>query len=103
MDYSVTSQMENNAHAKWIVEEEETPPQERPHFISMTPVFKGLHKRDDADDNTIVGFLLGVVPFDAFMGNLLPQGVTGVDVVIANSCDQKYTYTLVGPKVRGTL
>lgn len=99
MDFSVTSQMEDNVHAKYMVEDEETPPSERPHFLTMTPVFRGLHRGHEKDDG-IVGFLLGVVPFDYFMGDLLPQGVVGINVQIRNTCDQDFVYKIVGAKVR---
>lgn len=47
-------------------------------------------------DSGVVGFLTGVVAFDAFLVNLLPEGAEGITVVLENTCGQAFTYKLTG-------
>ena len=60
----------------------------------MKPVFKSLGSKD------IGGFVMGVVGFDSFLVDLLPNGIRGIRVLIDNSCGDKFTYELDGNRVR---
>ena len=48
----------------------------------------------------LVGFVLGILGIDAFLVDILPNGIRGIRVVIDNTCGDKYTYELDGNKVR---
>jgi hypothetical protein len=61
-----------------------------PHSLIMQPVFKTLND----DSSEIVGFVNGVVPWDRYLIDLLPEGVKGITCVLKNSCGQSYTYVL---------
>jgi hypothetical protein len=67
----------------------------RPHSLLVSPVFGKL-----GDSNSdIVGFFVGVVAFDVYLANLLPDGLEGIDCVVKNTCGQSYTYGLTGERV----
>jgi hypothetical protein len=68
---------------------------DNPHSLLMTPV---LSKFDDSSSD-IVGFLLSVVPFDSYLDDLLPDSVTGIHLVVRNTCQQAFTYELTGNRV----
>jgi len=48
----------------------------------------------------MVGMLHGIVPWDRYLQNLLPNGVKGITTVLKNTCGQAYTYVLDGSEVR---
>lgn len=72
-----------------------------PHAYLVEPIFA------EVGDPTalVVGYLQALVPFDRFLWNVLPEGVSGVYVVLKNSCGDVETYVLNGNQVseRGTL
>jgi hypothetical protein len=63
---------------------------DHPHSLIMQPVFKTLND----DSSEIVGFVNGVVPWDRYLIDLLPEGVKGITCVLKNSCGQSFTYAL---------
>jgi hypothetical protein len=63
---------------------------DHPHSLIMQPVFKTLND----DSSEIVGFVNGVVPWDRYLIDLLPEGVKGITCVLKNSCEQSFTYAL---------
>jgi hypothetical protein len=66
-----------------------------PHSVIMQPVFKNLND----DSSEIVGVITGVVPWDRYLIDLLPEGVKGITCVLKNSCEQSFTYALNGNEV----
>jgi hypothetical protein len=66
-----------------------------PHSVIMQPVFKTLND----DSSEIVGVITGVVPWDRYLIDLLPEGVKGITCVLKNSCEQSFTYALTGNEV----
>ena len=67
-----------------------------PHSFLVEPVFA-----DAIDEmSTVVGFIQALVPFDRYLWNVLPSGVSGVYVVLQNTCGDVDTYVLEGSKVR---
>ena len=69
-------------------------PSVQAHGAVMQPVFKSLGSKD------IGGFVMGVVGFDSFLVDLLPNGIRGIRVLIDNSCGDQFTYELDGNRVR---
>eukprot|EP00538_Stauroneis_constricta_P012653 CAMPEP_0119570456 /NCGR_PEP_ID=MMETSP1352-20130426/43621_1 /TAXON_ID=265584 /ORGANISM="Stauroneis constricta, Strain CCMP1120" /LENGTH=1121 /DNA_ID=CAMNT_0007620125 /DNA_START=581 /DNA_END=3943 /DNA_ORIENTATION=- len=63
-----------------------------PHSYFIVPV----HKEVNNIDSEIVAVLSGAVAWDASLNNLLPKGVDGLMVVIANSCNSVFTYEVIG-------
>jgi hypothetical protein len=70
---------------------------DHPHAIVMTPVFETLDNK-----SPIVAYLVGLLPFDRYLGDLLPDGVDDITAVLKNSCNQSFTYGLVGNSVSAT-
>jgi hypothetical protein len=69
-----------------------------PHSFLVEPVFAQV-----GDPSALtVGYVQALVPFDRFLWNVLPDGVSGVYVVLQNSCGEVETYVLNGRKVRAT-
>ena len=69
---------------------------DHPHSLLMVPVFEKLNDRQ----SPIVGLIFGVVPWDRYLANLLPEGTSGICCVLRNTCGQTHTYSLAGSKVR---
>jgi hypothetical protein len=66
-----------------------------PHAYLVEPVFE----RVGDPTALVVGYLQGLVPFDRLLQNVLPEGVSGVYVVLENNCAEQYTYVLNGNEV----
>jgi hypothetical protein len=64
----------------------------------MQPIFRELG--DVNDSSEVVGVIQGVVPWDRYLTNLLPEGVDGITCVLKNTCGQAFTYELDGNRVR---
>lgn len=75
-----------------------TPGQENvpPSCVVVHPVYAGLFDQNTAE---IVGHVYSRFPWDAYLINLLPEGVDGITAVLKNSCDQSFTYALNGTAV----
>jgi hypothetical protein len=67
-----------------------------PHSLHLQPVYEELNDHD----SNIVGVLFSLIPWDIFMSNLIPKGVTGIIAVLHNTCEQNHTYFLDGHTVR---
>jgi hypothetical protein len=91
-DSSYKSGNDGHHHRRTVSEEKKN----RPRSILMQPVYKELYN----NESPIVGMLHAVVTWDSYMVNLLPRGIEGIQVVLANDCGQAYTYELDGPDVR---
>ena len=64
----------------------------QPHCSLVQPVFASL----EHDDAPIAGYIMGIMAFDAYLINLLPDGVRGIYVVVQNTCGAVFTYRLNG-------
>jgi hypothetical protein len=67
-----------------------------PECVVVHPVYESLFNKDTAE---IVGHVYSLFPWDAYLKNLLPEGVSGITAVLRNSCGQSFTYTLDGTSV----
>jgi hypothetical protein len=66
-----------------------------PHTLTAQPVYDSLSR-----ETKVVGYLFSVFSWDSILVNLLPEGVSGITVVIRNTCDEFVTYVLNGNEVR---
>ncbi|GAX14200.1 hypothetical protein FisN_20Hh177 [Fistulifera solaris] len=64
-----------------------------PHSLISEPVFASLFVEDTTE---IVGYVYIYFTWDHYMMNLLPEGVSGITVVLKNSCGQSFSYALDG-------
>ena len=73
-----------------------------PDMIKDKPYFCDVAKEifEFIGESDLAGYLMGILPFDIFVGDLLPDGVDGIYAVLRNSCEQTYTYQVFGSKVR---
>ncbi len=67
-----------------------------PHSLISEPVFASLFVEDTTE---IVGYVYIYFTWDHYMMNLLPEGVSGITVVLKNSCGQSFSYALDGKSV----
>jgi hypothetical protein len=63
----------------------------------MNPVFGELNNQLGS---RIVGYMQSVVHWDQYLTELQPEGVSGIVLVLQNTCGQAFTYSLDGSKVR---
>ena len=70
---------------------------EHPHSLLVYPIFEAGGATPISD---LVGVLGGVIPWDLYLSDLLPEDVEGIVCVLANTCGQSFTYKLIGRKVR---
>lgn len=94
---SITEADHERFHAKYVETGAGKDAFDHPHATMVVPIFDKFTREDDAD---IVGIIAAVVAFDRYLGNLLPDGISGIYVVLKNSCGQTYSYVLNGPKAR---
>ena len=71
---------------------------DHPHTLVVAPVFDDLERKGN-----IVAFTTSHLAFDRYMGNLLPDNVRGIQVIISNTCNQSFSYELIGHKVRANI
>ena len=91
VDFIVDSDRHQNLHEMRHYEENgATINAVQPHGSLVQPVFRSLEQ--DAD---IVGYLMGIMAFDAYLIDLLPDGVDGIFVVVENTCGAVFTYRYV--------
>ena len=50
----------------------------------------------DESNANVVGYLMGIMAFDAYLVDLLPDGVRGIHVIVENTCNSTFTYELDG-------
>lgn len=70
---------------------------DHPHTMVLSPVYDSLGQQGN-----IVAFTSSIMAFDRYMGNLLPNGVRKIRVVVKSTCNQAYSYDILGSKVRET-
>lgn len=67
---------------------------DHPHTFYFHPVHESLTD----PDSKVVGVVTGVIALDVSSRNLLPEGTAGIHIVVRNTCDQAFTYSLNGPE-----
>ena len=65
---------------------------EHPHSILLEPVYQKVNDQNSG----IVGVIAATVGWDAYLVDLLPEGVDGLLVVLKNTCNQSFSYQLSG-------
>ena len=65
----------------------------RPHTLVMAPVYDSF----DQENRSITGFIHGILGWEFYLTELLPPGISGIIVVLQNSCGEKFTFELEGP------
>ena len=96
--YAISVEDHVKHHEQYSQNVPEGPPAEQgPHAFLMAPVYLHLNHPTRED---IAGVIFGSLPFDRFLGNVFPAGVTGFQVIVRNSCGQSFRYDLNGDKVR---
>lgn len=55
-------------------------------------------KEDFYNTSKTVGFIVGVVPWNTFFRNLLPENVNGIVVKVTSDCGKNFTYVVNGGK-----
>lgn len=92
--------LSRSAHKKflenYVVFEEGVGPFDHPHATVTVPLFRELN---NAKESEMAGFIMAILPFDIFVGDLLPDGVDGIYAVLRNSCQQTFTYEVMGSRV----
>ncbi|CAB9499174.1 Receptor-type guanylate cyclase gcy [Seminavis robusta] len=94
-DFSINAQDHENYHASLVnytYNGGNTTAFFHPHSAIMVPVFEQLNN----PSSRIVGTAVIIFPWDRYLINLLPEGVTGLTCVLRNSCGKAWTYDLVG-------
>ena len=64
----------------------------QPHAILIAPVFDSF----DHETRNNVGSVITMFSFDAFLINLLPEGVNGMYIVVSGTCGTEFTYRIDG-------
>lgn len=64
----------------------------QPHGSLVQPIFRTMNETE----SDIVGYLMGIMAFDAYLVDLLPEGVRGIHVVVENTCNSTFTYEIDG-------
>ena len=68
-----------------------------PHSFLMQPIYPSLaNGNEKIDRDSLLGFIVGVLPWDTYFLNLLPGHIKGIIVVLHNSCGEDFTYRLDG-------
>jgi hypothetical protein len=67
----------------------------RPHSVILYPVFRDLYNTG----SPVVGFLLAVLAWDAYIEGLLPPDHGTVQIALENSCDEVVSYVIDGSEV----
>jgi hypothetical protein len=97
-NWAIKEHDHDDYHAKFVKSSEGTDMTafDRPHCGFMQPVYRDLYDPTSG----IVATMQAGVPWDSYMSNLLPEGVSGINIVLSNTCDQSFTYSLDGNKVK---
>jgi hypothetical protein len=68
----------------------------RPHGVFNVPIFEAYQDRT----SEMVGLVSSIMAWDRYMVNLVPESITGIMVVLENTCNQSYTFMLNGTKAQ---
>jgi hypothetical protein len=74
----------------FAIDDSEKERKETPHGLIMDPVYSTF------ENQTIVGFLMALTPFDNLLKRLLPEDAKGIIAVITNTCGKEMTFELNG-------
>jgi hypothetical protein len=74
---------------------------EAPGYLStmLYPIFDQMSTTSGGHATKVVAFLSLDIFWEAFLARILPPNSDGVYVVISNTCDQVFTYLLLGERV----
>jgi hypothetical protein len=72
-------------------EEEHKSNTDKPHSVVLEPVYDRL-----SDDQTIVGMLAALLPYDSFFSFYLPDNTKGIVIVFSETCGSTFTYEMSG-------
>lgn len=97
LDYSNLLKMTSGAEENTVADDAQDE-LARPHSVFLYPIFSSLAK--DKNGHHTVGAVAGIVPWDFFLQDLLPDGASGITVVLESSCEQAFTYAVDGKSVR---
>ena len=64
----------------------------RPHSVVMAPVYDSFSQ----ENRSLSGIIHGILAWEFYLTDLLPPAISGILVVLQNSCDQKFTFVLEG-------
>lgn len=90
----ISTDPKHDAYHDSLVSSEESDSFDRPHLFLVQPVFGTVY-----DNAPVVGFVYSVITWDSYVVNLLPKGAAKMTVVVANDCEQSYSYEVDGDKV----
>lgn len=76
---------------EWLYEKAVQDDSTHPHSFLLQPVYERLSSNDE-----LGGVVVAVIPWDSYFLNLLPNNIVGIDVVVEDTCDQKFTYRING-------
>jgi len=91
----ISEELHDEFHAKYLSEQQEPGfASSHPHTSLLEPIFR--ERNNPASE--IVGFVCSLLPWDRYIQNLLPTSITGITVVLRNTCGQSFTYAVDGPQ-----
>lgn len=64
-----------------------------PHSALFYPIYRDFRQNGSGN---IAGFLLAVLPWDNYFSNILPEEISGMVVVIDDTCGDVFTYRIDG-------
>jgi Adenylate and Guanylate cyclase catalytic domain len=73
-----------------------------PQSCLLHPVYDQIMAVDEFGETLtkkMVGYISATIPWHVYFNNLLPNGVSGIVLVLSNTCEQEYTYKLDGHQV----
>jgi hypothetical protein len=72
---------------------------DHPHSFLLQPIYPYISKDSTYHGMDIVGFVVGILPWDTFLSNILHEGANGIVIVMHDTCgDTFFTYQLNGPE-----
>lgn len=66
---------------------------EHPHSVLLHPIFASLNPEDPGE---IRGLILAILPWDAYLSDLMPENARNLFVVLHNTCGEHHTYSIQG-------
>jgi hypothetical protein len=71
---------------------------DQPHIMLVQPITAGFDHGDENPDkkNEVVAICGGIFQLDGYLKNVLHEGVSGIEVVVRNTCEDAATFELNG-------
>jgi hypothetical protein len=66
----------------------------RPHGVFNVPIFEAYQEKT----SKMVGLVTTILAWDRYLVKLVPESISGIMVVLENTCNQSYTFMLNGTK-----